>query len=61
MKQEEKTSTWMNTSQHERLLVKGIQSLARDKSISDFVFAESLIELIVQLGYKQQTKPGVKQ
>ena len=60
MIKEEKTSTWMNMSQHERLLMKGIQSLARDKSISDFVFAESVIELIVQLGYKQQSPNEVK-
>ena len=59
MVQKEKTSTWMDMSQHDRLLIKGIQSLARDKSISDFVFAESVIELIVQLGYKKQNDEAV--
>jgi len=47
----EKQSVWMSVSQHDRLLIKGIQSIARDKSISDFVFAESIIELMSNLEY----------
>jgi len=47
----EKQSVWMSMSQHDRLLIKGIQSIARDKSISDFVFVESIIELMSNLEY----------
>ena len=51
MPREEKQSAWMSMSQHDRLLVKAIQSIARDKSVSDFVFAESIIELLGNLEY----------
>ena len=46
-----KNAVWMDMSQHDRLMIKGIQSIARDKSISDFVFAESIIELLSNLEY----------
>lgn len=38
MNKETKDSVCMSMSQHDRLLIKGVQSLARDKSISDYIF-----------------------
>ena len=47
----DKDSVWMSMSQHDRLLIKGVQSMARDKSITDYVFAESVIQMLSNLEY----------